>query len=340
MLAGAIAQAFAVHAPRNQVFHTGVAFTVAAALVAPPVGVLAVCLAQHLPEWLRQRYPWYIQSFNIANVTASGITAWAVSAGLASAGADPRGAGATATAAAAAAAAVFVVLNHALLARMLRLARGYRLKDTGLFTAAGLGVDLVLAAVGVTLALVLLHIAAAVPVVLCPLLLIHRALTVPGLKAQALRDHKTGVLNAAGIAQGGAAELTRAIRFDRPLSVLMIDVDGMREINNTFGHLTGDAALAVVAETLCSDLRGYDLCGRFGGDEFVAILPETPHEVALALAQRIEERLGAPTITTPTGEAVSVPISVGAATREPGDTELKDLLARADHAMYETKRSL
>jgi diguanylate cyclase (GGDEF)-like protein len=339
MIAGATAQAFAVHSPRNQVFHTGIACTIAAALVLPPAGVVAVCLAQHLPEWVRQKYPWYIQSFNIANVTLSGIAAWAVRAALAAAGAERASTGAAATAAAMAAAAAFVLVNHALLAQMLSFARGHRLGESGLFGIESLGVDCALAAVGVTLALALIDLPAAVPVVLVPLLLIHRGLAVPRLKAQALRDHKTGLLNAAGIEEGGATELSRALRFDRPLSVLMIDVDGLREINNTFGHVTGDAALAAVGQMLCSDLRSYDLCGRFGGDEFVAILPETPLDAAVELATRIEGRLRTKTIRTPGGEPVRLPVSIGAATCESGDRKLSDLIARADVAMYEAKRS-
>jgi len=72
---GALAQVFATQMPGNQVFHTGIAFSVAAALVLPPELVVVVCVAQHLPEWLRQRYPWFIESFNIANVVLSGLAA-------------------------------------------------------------------------------------------------------------------------------------------------------------------------------------------------------------------------------------------------------------------------
>ena len=70
---GALAQIFATHTAGNQLFHTGLAFSVAAALVLPPELVVVVCVLQHVPEWLRQRYPWYIQSFNIANVVLSAI---------------------------------------------------------------------------------------------------------------------------------------------------------------------------------------------------------------------------------------------------------------------------
>ena len=80
LVGGAVAQLFASHTPGNQVFHTGSAFSVAAALVLPPELVVVVCVLQHVPEWIRQRYPWFIQSFNIANVVLSALAAWSMRA--------------------------------------------------------------------------------------------------------------------------------------------------------------------------------------------------------------------------------------------------------------------
>src|SRR4029077_344052 len=87
LVGGALAQLFATHIPGNQVFHTGIAFSVAAALLLPPELVVVVCVGQHVPEWIRQRYPWFIQTFNIANVTLSGLAAWSVQAAVARNGA-------------------------------------------------------------------------------------------------------------------------------------------------------------------------------------------------------------------------------------------------------------
>src|SRR5207247_6372735 len=121
--------------PGNQVFHTGLAFSVAAALLLPPQLVVVVCVAQHLPEWLRQRYPWFIQSFNISNVVLSGLAAWSVRAAFVHDGVHLTvSATVSAVLVAAAAAVTFVLVNHALLARMLRLARGHDLSASGLFS--------------------------------------------------------------------------------------------------------------------------------------------------------------------------------------------------------------
>ena len=336
---GALAQVFATQMPGNQVFHTGIAFSVAAALVLPPELVVVVCVAQHLPEWLRQRYPWFIESFNIANVVLSGLAAWSVRAAVEHNG---MGMGASAStssvAVAAAAAATFVLVNHTLLARMLRLARGHDLSASELFSLDGLIADGVVAAVGVGVAFTLLHSWALVVVVALPLVLIQRALALPTLREQAFSDHKTGLLNSRGIDQPARNEFARARRIGRPLSVLLCDVDDLREINNSFGHLEGDGALATVAAAFRNELREYDLCARFGGDEFLIVLPETGEEEAVAVARRIQAWLSEHPLPTRDGK-LAVRISIGTASLGEGEAQIGEVIARADAAMYEEKRA-
>src|SRR5437660_1618219 len=182
--------------------------------------------------------------------------------------------------------------NHAVLARMLTLARGHTIESSGLFSFDGVVTDLVLAAIGVTIGLALAIEPAAALVAALPLVVLHRALAVPNLRAQALRDHKTGLLNARGIDERAREELERARRFGRPLSLLMIDIDNLRSINNRYGHLAGDAALVAVAESFNRSMRDYDICARFGGDEFVIVLPETPASQALEIAERVKAAVG------------------------------------------------
>ena len=336
---GALAQVCATHTAANQVFHTGLAFTIAAALLLPPELVVVVCVLQHVPEWLRQRYPWFIQSFNIANVVLSGLAAWSVRAAFARDGVHVTPAATPAGVIAASAAAVtFVLVNHALLARMLRLARGHQVSASGLFTLDALIQDGVVAAVGVGLAFVLLHSWALAVVVSLPLVLIQRALALPSLREQALSDHKTGLLNSRGIDQPARAEFARAQRLGQPLSVLLCDVDDLREINNRLGHLAGDAALTVVAAAFRAELRAYDLCARFGGDEFLVVLPETDEEEAVTVAQRIQAWLAKNALPTDEGMLV-VGVSIGVGSLQEGEPELGTMLARADAAMYAEKRT-
>src|SRR4029077_928727 len=163
------------------------------------------------------------------------------------------------------AAMTFVLVNHALLSRMLRLARGHPTSASGLFSLDGLIADGVVGAVGIGVAFMLLHSWALVVVIVLPLVLIQRVLALPTLREQALTDHKTGLLNSRGIDQPARNEFARAKRLRRPPSVLLCDIDDLREINNRLGHLEGDAALTAVAAAFRSELRAYDLCARFGG---------------------------------------------------------------------------
>jgi GAF domain-containing protein len=131
---------------------------------------------------------------------------------------------------------------------MLKLARGHSLESSGLFALDGVITDLVLAAIGVSIGLALATEPAAALVAALPLIVLHRAPAVPNLRAQALRDHKTGLLNARGIDERASEEFARARRFDWPLSLLMIDIDNLRSINNRYGHLAGDAVIVAVAD--------------------------------------------------------------------------------------------
>jgi len=339
LVGGSVAQLFAARTTGNQVFHTGLAFSVAAALLLPPQLVVVVCVAQHVPEWVRQRYPWFIQSFNMANVVLASLAAWSVRVAFAHDGVDVTASATTAAVVAASAAAVtFVLVNHALLARMLRLARGQDLPASGLFTFDGLIQDVVVAMVGVGVAFVLLHSWALAVVVALPLVLIQRALALPTLRQQALTDHKTGLLNSRGIDQPARNEFARAKRLGRPLSVLLCDVDDLREINNSLGHLAGDAALVAVSAAFRSELRAYDLCARFGGDEFLVVLPETDEEEAVIVAQRIQQWLAEQPLPTKDG-MLAVGVSIGVGSIHEGESEIGTMLARADAAMYEAKRA-
>jgi len=173
LFAALAAQAAATHVARKQVFHTGLAFTVAAAVLLEPRQLIAICVVQHLADWARQRYAWYIQIFNIANYTVGAMAAWAANkAVLGTTSEPPR---VLHVAAALAGGAAFVLTNHALLARMLRLARGFSLRATGLFSLDGLLTDAGLAATGAALALTLPHNLSVAVVAALPLILIHRA---------------------------------------------------------------------------------------------------------------------------------------------------------------------
>ena len=337
LIAATVAQAAATQVKGNQLFHTGLAFTVAAAVTLPPLAIIAICVAQHLGDWIRQRYPWYIQAFNVANYTLSALAAWGVNDAIRHAAGGASGSEALGVVAAVAGGIAFVATNHALLARMLRLARGHSLRATGLFSIDGLLTDASLAATGVGVATSLAYYPWAVAVAAFPLILIHRTLVIPELRAQAIRDPKTGLLNMRGFREAAEAELGRATRFTRPLGVVLADVDDLRGINNRHGHLAGDAALAIVADAIRATSRDYDICARFGGDEFVILLPETTLDQTNAFAARLEQRVASELIA---GRAAPTPlgISVGVAALAAAAEGVDELLHRADASMYQAKR--
>ena len=171
----AIAPLFRVPVGRNHSLHAAPAFVVAGALVLPPLLVVALVLALHAPLAIRDRYPWYIQTFNIANFTLSGLAAWLAvetinrngDLGFAVSGLVAAG--------------VFVVVNHGLLAVMLRLGRGHSFRETGLFSASGLGIEFVIAALGVAVAAFATVNPWLLPAVLAPLALAHRSLSTTAL---------------------------------------------------------------------------------------------------------------------------------------------------------------
>ncbi len=171
----AIAPLFRVPVGRNHSIHAAPAFVVAGTLVLPPLLVVALVVALHIPLAIRDRYPWYIQTFNIANVTLSGLAAWLAVDAIGQ-DSDFRFA-----VSGLAAAAVFVGVNHILLAVMLRLGRGHSIRETGLFSTSGFGVEFVIASLGLAIGTFAITNPWLLPAVIAPLALAHRSLSTTSL---------------------------------------------------------------------------------------------------------------------------------------------------------------
>jgi len=337
--AAAASHLFLVRVPGSKrAYHASIVFLVAGALILPPELLILMGVVTNLPEWLKERYPWYMQSFNIFNYTLATLGAW----GAARVVAGPEllaGSGGVETAlAGAAACAVFVALNHLVLVGMVHLARGTSFREIGLFDGQWLWTDLVLTALGVVFATFWHSNLWLVAFALAPLLLIHRALSVPQLQAEARVDPKTGLFNARHFSLALTEEIGRAERFERPLSLIMADLDLLREINNNYGHLAGDAVLRGIADIFRAELRHYDVPARFGGEEFSILLPETPPEEAMVIAERIrravaDRRFDVETSSEPICATVSIGIS-----SYPTDAQDPDALVhQADLAVYRAK---
>jgi len=158
------------------------------------------------------------------------------------------------------------------------------------------------------------------------------------LRLQATHDSLTGLLNRAAIMAALHGELARAGREDQPLSVLMADLDRFKQVNDTYGHMVGDAVLAEAGRRMQAAVRCYDSVGRYGGEEFLFVLPGCEMGAARAQAERVR---GSIAETPFSGSSPGLPVacSIGVASRRhPGATDLEPLVREADMALYRAKR--
>ena len=178
----------------------------------------------------------------------------------------------------------------------------------------------------------------AVPTVL----LARRFIMHAQLLAQSRIDTKTGLLNASTWESEAVLELARAVRTRSPLSIALVDIDHFKVVNDTYGHLVGDKALRAVTDGLRSQLRAYDLAGRFGGEEFVVLLPQAREVDAINVAERLRAHIAGMSIPVgddESGPCINLTISVGVAALDGESRELTDMLAAADAALYYAKET-
>lgn len=151
----------------------------------------------------------------------------------------------------------------------------------------------------------------------------------------AVTDPLTGLLNRRGFYAQGDREVARAQRYGGQLAALMLDLDLFKEINDTHGHMVGDQVLERAAARCAHQLRKVDLLGRYGGEEFAVLLPDTAPAGALVMAERLRQAFEQPLDVGPGG--LTVTLSVGVAMLNSSTPDLQTLLARADRALYIAK---
>jgi diguanylate cyclase (GGDEF)-like protein len=156
-------------------------------------------------------------------------------------------------------------------------------------------------------------------------------------EARATHDRLTGVANRETLLTVLIAEVERASRHYKPLSVAFIDIDRFKAVNDTFGHNSGDAVLRQVASIVGEHIRPSDLFGRYGGEEFMLILPESTPAEAVDVAERLRSVVAQSDLAIPTGQSVSVTISIGVAGGRGHELQVDALVDQADAAMYAAK---
>lgn len=159
------------------------------------------------------------------------------------------------------------------------------------------------------------------------------------LRMLATTDPLTGVNNRRKFLETSERELARCTRYNHPLCILMLDADHFKSVNDTHGHDVGDKVLKLLSDICVRELRDVDVFGRFGGEEFVATLPETGIKTAMEVAERLRLTLAEAEVPIQGSAPLSFTVSIGAAERTKDDKSVHDLLNRADGALYQAKES-
>ena len=327
----------------HEAWHVNLVFLFAGVLLLHPFLFVLLVVIPHLIEWAKERLAggpslrnWYIQPFNIAtHIIAGSAARWTLTLLRLDIIVSPT---AAAVLAIAVATLVYLALNHALVAVALVLARGVPWRETGLLDRENLVSDLALLILGYVVAalwnlnpwLILLA-----PI---PLALMNRALMVPRLKKETRIDEKTGLWNIRHFAELFTAEMNRARRVNRPLTLITVDLDPLPNAHDTYGHVVSDAVLAGIGQIIRHNLRPYDIAARCAGEEFAIVLPETE----LAQARSVAERLRDAVEKTPfevkgKHRPIQVTVSLGVASYPHHTATLDGLVHASGAAMRRAK---
>jgi diguanylate cyclase (GGDEF)-like protein len=320
---------FGIRGRGEAVHDTATVFLVAEAVVLPlgfaPFVALPACLLAVL--WQR------VSTLLVLHRTVAASVATVGAAAIAHAG--PESAGGSRVAVLAVAGLTYCAITRGLDATYVRLAPDVQ---PSLRASGSPAVELVLAALGIVVASLWRSNPWVIPLALTPLILVRRLQQLPALAHQAETDAKTGLMNMHAF--GGALEsaLSRAREERRPLSLVVIDLDLLREINNTHGHLVGDAVIRGISQVLLRVIRQNDLAARFGGEEFLLALVGTPPDRAVRIAERIREAVAARVFRGEPGRpAVRATLSAGVATYPRDATTVRGLIHAGDLAVMAAK---
>jgi diguanylate cyclase (GGDEF)-like protein len=278
----------------------------------------------------------YRVTYTCATMTITCLAAWAV----AHVGPLPGGGVAHLLVAIVLAAVTYRVVNQALVVLAIALTIGVHERSTVTGTWHHNAVEFATFTMGAATAVLVVQVPPLALLVLPAVFLLqHRALLTQLVEAATI-DMKTDLLNAAAWRQLADRELDRAARQHTATAVLVIDMDHFKRLNDTYGHLAGDEALRAVGAALGDVLRGYDAVGRFGGEEFAALLPGVDAATAVVVGERVRERIESLPIRVErrTGAAATIAVtaSVGVAAAV-GAADLDGLLRAADEALYAAK---
>jgi diguanylate cyclase (GGDEF)-like protein len=294
-----------------------------------------VIFISNVMEWIWYTPAWPIQLLNIAAYLVAAQAAglvdrWIVQSGYFASGGEIAGF--------LFGMAVFAALSRLLTAIPRWLGQRENLRKSGTFNSFPFILDVSLLYFGASLSIVWKSNPLALVLLVIPTYMLYRALKIPALERKSELDSKTGLFNHAYFKKQLDNELNRSKRFDRPLSVIIADLDLLRNINNTYGHLAGDAVLIGVARAMKQSVREYDVVSRFGGEEFAILLPETALVQAYEKAEFFRKTIEAMEFTIPTSMTpIRATMSFGVAQRENARQTSNEIVHNADLALYNSK---
>ena len=294
-----------------------------------------VILVSHLVEWIWHKYPWYIQFFNISAYISSFFVGMSIHSIFP---VDVQSLPYSEAILWGFTLITIVITNHLLVGIVVWLARGENFKESGIFNFIPLMIDFAMLCMGITGGLLWGSNPYLTLFILVPLYLIYNTLQIPSLERKTEIDSKTGLYNARHFEKVLNNELKRADRFDRPLTIIMADLDLLRNINNTYGHLAGDVVLIGIAKILKDSMREYDLVARFGGEEFSIIIPESTPQQVFERVETIRRKIESTGFEVQTSVVpIQVTMSFGVACRENHGQTSSEILHNADMALYRAK---
>jgi diguanylate cyclase (GGDEF)-like protein len=319
-------------------------FTFASALTLPPILTVVFAVAVRIHMWYRHAKRsgqlLYRQVFTCSTMILASLSARAAMSLFGHS--EKLHGGLSVIAGTLCAIVLFAAVNHGLLYAAISLALRPA-KPAGFFLQWQDNLlEIATLCLGGLTALALLYQPWFAVLVLPTMVVLQRTTLTKELEIAATTDSKTGLLNAVTWQQLAQRELARAQREQQSAALLIIDMDNFKLINDTHGHLVGDAVLKAVADCLTDELRGYDAVGRFGGEEFVALLADSDALTAIAVSDRILARVRE--LSVATRDAESAPVagmsaSIGIACYPQQGNEVEDLLHAADAALYRAKNA-
>jgi diguanylate cyclase (GGDEF)-like protein len=234
---------------------------------------------------------------------------------------------------------VYIAINRGLVVAAMSVATGSFSLDSLTLTWEDNALEFATLSLGGVAALVLIGNPWFIVLVLAPMFGLQRSALVKEFRQAAMTDAKTGLLNAVAWQELAQRELVRADREKVGAGVLILDLDHFKSVNEDFGHLGGDAILKAVGECLHRELREYDAVGRFGGEEFVALLPGVGELETLMVAERLRVAISAIPMPTINGVASdrTLTSSIGVSCFPEHASDLQELLRCADGALYAAK---